>query len=136
MHRAGGHLASQVVLVELAKIKTPRGSLNFAVVMLDLACATGRAVRLSGPILSRLGPRALACNHHQWRSPATITKLLPQNLAERIIAAKLPVSSVYHVGLALVYSATAIESSRVENYSGGRKACWRRNCFDTGRTRS
>ena len=29
------------------------GSLNFAeVVMLDLACATGRAVRLSGPILT------------------------------------------------------------------------------------
>ena len=32
------------------------GSLNFAkVVMLDLACATGRAVRLSGPILTEVG---------------------------------------------------------------------------------
>lgn len=47
---------------------------------------------------------------------ATITKLLPEHLAAPIIAAGLPVSSAYFVGLALVFSATANETRRVEAY--------------------
>ena len=47
---------------------------------------------------------------------ATITNLLPQHLADPIIAAGLPVSSAHFVGLALVYSATAKENRRVEAY--------------------
>ncbi|KAI3337965.1 short chain dehydrogenase reductase [Ustulina deusta] len=47
---------------------------------------------------------------------ATITKLLPANLAGPMAAAGLPVSSAEFVGRALVYSATARQSERVENY--------------------
>ena len=47
---------------------------------------------------------------------ATITKLLPEHLAQPILAAGLPVSSAHFVGLALAYSATANESKRVEAY--------------------
>lgn len=47
---------------------------------------------------------------------ATITKLLPEHLAQPIIAAGLPVSSAHFVGLALAYSATANEARRVEAY--------------------
>ena len=47
---------------------------------------------------------------------ATITSLLPQHLADPIIAAGLPVSSAHFVGLALVYSATAKENRQVEAY--------------------
>ncbi|KAL4978761.1 short chain dehydrogenase reductase [Aspergillus desertorum] len=47
---------------------------------------------------------------------ATITSLLPAHLAAPIIAQGLPVSSAHFVGLALVYSATASQSRRVEVY--------------------
>ncbi|PVH97980.1 short chain dehydrogenase reductase, partial [Periconia macrospinosa] len=47
---------------------------------------------------------------------ATITNLLPSHLAAPIVAQGLPVSSADFVGLALVYSATATESRRVELY--------------------
>ena len=47
---------------------------------------------------------------------ATITSLLPQDLAEPIIAAGLPVSSSHFVALALVFSATATETRQVEAY--------------------
>lgn len=47
---------------------------------------------------------------------ATITKLLPKDLATPIIAAGLPVSSAHHVGLAVAYSAIAKETCRVESY--------------------
>lgn len=47
---------------------------------------------------------------------ATITNLLPQHLADPIIAVGLPVSSAHFVGLALVYSATAKENRQVEAY--------------------
>lgn len=47
---------------------------------------------------------------------ATITSLLPQHLADPIMAAGLPVSSAQFVGLALVYSATAQEIRQVEAY--------------------
>ena len=47
---------------------------------------------------------------------ATITKLLSEDFAAPIIAAGLPVSSAYFVGLALVYSATAKETRQVEAY--------------------
>ena len=47
---------------------------------------------------------------------ATITSLLPQNLAAPIIAAGLPVSSADFVGLAVVYSAVGQQSRRVEPY--------------------
>ncbi|KAI0407188.1 hypothetical protein F4802DRAFT_554459 [Xylaria palmicola] len=47
---------------------------------------------------------------------ATITKLLPGNLAAPLIAAGLPVSSAEFVGRALVYSATAKQTNRAENY--------------------
>ncbi|KAM7188917.1 hypothetical protein V8F33_010364 [Rhypophila sp. PSN 637] len=47
---------------------------------------------------------------------ATITKLLPQNLAAPLMAAGLPVSSAEFVGRALVFSATAQQKRRVEDY--------------------
>ncbi|KAI0390648.1 hypothetical protein F5Y17DRAFT_49232 [Xylariaceae sp. FL0594] len=47
---------------------------------------------------------------------ATITSLLPPNLAAPIIEAALPVSTAEFVGRALVYSATAQQPWRVENY--------------------
>ena len=47
---------------------------------------------------------------------ATITNLLPKDLAAPIIAAGLPVSDAHFVGLALAYSATATESRRVQAY--------------------
>ncbi|KAK4692281.1 hypothetical protein P7C71_g4890, partial [Lecanoromycetidae sp. Uapishka_2] len=47
---------------------------------------------------------------------ATISRLLPANLAAPIIAAGAPVSSAEHVGLAIGYSATAMQTSEVECY--------------------
>ncbi|PGG97503.1 hypothetical protein AJ79_09173 [Helicocarpus griseus UAMH5409] len=47
---------------------------------------------------------------------ATITKLLPADLAKPIIAAGAPVSSAHHVGLAVVHSAVATQSRQVEGY--------------------
>lgn len=47
---------------------------------------------------------------------ATITSLLPAHLAAPIMAQGLPVSSAHFVGLALVHSATASQSRRVEVY--------------------
>ncbi len=47
---------------------------------------------------------------------ATITKLLPQNLAKPLMAVGLPVSSAHFVGLAVVYSALASQKERVEDY--------------------
>ncbi|ORY66217.1 short chain dehydrogenase reductase [Pseudomassariella vexata] len=47
---------------------------------------------------------------------ATITKLLPPDLAAPIIASGLPVSTAHFVGLAVVYSAVATESQKVQAY--------------------
>ena len=47
---------------------------------------------------------------------ATITRLLPAHLAAPIMAAGAPVSSAEHVGLALVYSATASQPNQTEPY--------------------
>lgn len=47
---------------------------------------------------------------------ATISRLLPANLAAPIVAAGAPVSSAEHVGLAVVYSATATQTNEVEGY--------------------
>jgi hypothetical protein len=47
---------------------------------------------------------------------ATITKLLPADLAAPIISAGAPVSTAHHVGLAVVYSAIASQSRQVESY--------------------
>lgn len=47
---------------------------------------------------------------------ATITRLLPANLAAPIMAAGAPVSTSEHVGLAIVYSATAHQKCQVEGY--------------------
>ncbi|KAK2017790.1 short chain dehydrogenase reductase [Colletotrichum eremochloae] len=47
---------------------------------------------------------------------ATISKLLPGNLAAPIIQAGAPVSSAFHVGLAVVFSATAMQDHQVEAY--------------------
>jgi hypothetical protein len=47
---------------------------------------------------------------------ATITRLLPSDLAAPIIAQGLPVSSADFVGLALVYSGTATQDRRVQAY--------------------
>jgi hypothetical protein len=44
--------------------------------------------------------------------------MLPHELEGPIQAASLPISTARHVGLALVYSAVARQSSRVENYAG------------------
>lgn len=47
---------------------------------------------------------------------ATITKLLPLHLAQPLMAAGAPVSSAHFVGMALVYSATASQEERVDDY--------------------
>ncbi|OTB04032.1 hypothetical protein M426DRAFT_165928 [Hypoxylon sp. CI-4A] len=47
---------------------------------------------------------------------ATITSLLPADLAAPILAQGLPVSNAHFVGLALVYSAIASQNRRVECY--------------------
>ncbi|MCJ1258245.1 hypothetical protein MMC24_006076 [Lignoscripta atroalba] len=47
---------------------------------------------------------------------ATITKLLPKDLARPIMDAGLPVSSAHHVGLAIVYSVVAEQAELVEPY--------------------
>ncbi|KAI1818686.1 short chain dehydrogenase reductase [Poronia punctata] len=47
---------------------------------------------------------------------ATISRLLPKNLAAPIMAAGSPVSSAEHVGLALAYSAVATEERQVDRY--------------------
>ncbi|KAK3324435.1 hypothetical protein B0T19DRAFT_230499 [Cercophora scortea] len=47
---------------------------------------------------------------------ATVTKLLPGNLAAPMMAVGLPVSTAEFVGRALVYSATAQQTHRVQNY--------------------
>lgn len=47
---------------------------------------------------------------------ATISRLLPSNLAAPIVAAGAPVSSAEHVGLALAYSAVATQEHQVESY--------------------
>lgn len=47
---------------------------------------------------------------------ATISKLLPPNLAAPIRAAGAPISSAFHVGLAIAYSATAQQKRVVELY--------------------
>ncbi|KAI1267666.1 hypothetical protein F5Y18DRAFT_443422 [Xylariaceae sp. FL1019] len=47
---------------------------------------------------------------------ATITKLLPMDLAGPLMAAGLPVSSAHMVGLAVVYSAVARQPRMVETY--------------------
>lgn len=47
---------------------------------------------------------------------ATITRLLPANLAAPIMAAGAPVSSAEHAGLAIVYSATASQTNQIESY--------------------
>ena len=47
---------------------------------------------------------------------ATITKLLPMDLARPILAAGLPVSTAEFVALAVAYSAVAQESRKVQGY--------------------
>ena len=47
---------------------------------------------------------------------ATITKFLPEHLAESVRAIGAPISTAHTVALALVYSATATEPRRVEDY--------------------
>lgn len=47
---------------------------------------------------------------------ATLTKLLPADLAKPIIAAGAPVSNAHHVGLAVAYSAVATQQRQVEGY--------------------
>lgn len=47
---------------------------------------------------------------------ATVSKLLPPNLAAPIVAAGAPVSSAHHVGLAVAYSAIANQARAVEAY--------------------
>ena len=52
---------------------------------------------------------------------ATITKLLPMDLAGPILAAGLPVSTAEFVALAVAYSAVAQESRKVQGY--GKDGC-------------
>ncbi|KAK1657953.1 short chain dehydrogenase reductase [Colletotrichum godetiae] len=56
---------------------------------------------------------------------ATITGLLPAKLAAPIMDAGLPVSSAHFVGLAVVYSAVAMESEKVQAY-GKDNAEWKK----------
>ncbi|KAM7188761.1 short chain dehydrogenase reductase family [Rhypophila sp. PSN 637] len=53
---------------------------------------------------------------------ATITSLLPANLAAPIMALGLPVSDTRFVGLALVYSAVAQQGRRVQGYGKNSKS--------------
>ncbi|EMD59096.1 hypothetical protein GGP41_000426 [Bipolaris sorokiniana] len=65
---------------------------------------------------------------------ATITSLLPQHLADPIIAAGLPVSSADFVGLAVVYSATATQQHTVELYGKDSLSQAKKPCRWNGRT--
>lgn len=47
---------------------------------------------------------------------ATISRLLPKDLAKPIMDAGAPVSSAHHAGLAIAYSATARQDRQVEGY--------------------
>ncbi|KAI0550325.1 short chain dehydrogenase reductase [Xylaria curta] len=47
---------------------------------------------------------------------ATVTRLLPMNLAAPIMAAGSPVSTPEHVGLAVAYSAVGMEDKQVDRY--------------------
>ncbi|OJD28720.1 short chain dehydrogenase reductase [Diplodia corticola] len=47
---------------------------------------------------------------------ATVSKLLPADLAAPIVAAGAPVSTAHHVGLAVAFSATARQAGQVEGY--------------------
>ncbi|KAI1176098.1 short chain dehydrogenase reductase [Nemania sp. FL0916] len=47
---------------------------------------------------------------------ATITRLLPKNLAAPIMAAGSPVSTAEHVGLAVAFSAVGMEDKQVDRY--------------------
>ncbi|OAA35824.1 short chain dehydrogenase reductase [Beauveria brongniartii RCEF 3172] len=62
------------------------------------------SIRLEGITINAVAPAA------------TITNLLPAHLAAPIIAAGLPISTAEFVGLALVYSATAMQPGCVELY--------------------
>lgn len=66
---------------------------------------------------------------------ATITKLLPPNLAAPLMAAGLPVSSAQFVAKAVVYSATAKQENRVEDYGkdepGTGSGKWNGRCILT-----
>lgn len=50
----------------------------------------------------------------------TFTSLVPQIFADVIVAEHLPLSTADNVGLALVYSAVAMQSRRVEKYEQGK----------------
>ncbi|TEA19205.1 Short-chain dehydrogenase/reductase ATR7 [Colletotrichum sidae] len=65
---------------------------------------------------------------------ATITNLLPQHLAEPIMAAGLPVSSADFVGLAVVYSAVATQQETVELYGRDGSELAKKPCRWNGRT--
>ncbi|KAF2790404.1 NAD(P)-binding protein [Melanomma pulvis-pyrius CBS 109.77] len=47
---------------------------------------------------------------------ATLSAMVPQEITSALSSSGLPVSTGRHVGLALVYSATAMQRQRVENY--------------------
>ncbi|KAJ4349459.1 uncharacterized protein N0V89_008074 [Didymosphaeria variabile] len=47
---------------------------------------------------------------------ATISRLLPKDLAKPIMEAGAPVSNAHHAGLAIAYSATAKQARQVEGY--------------------
>lgn len=47
---------------------------------------------------------------------ATITKLLPADLAKPVLEAGAPISNAHHVGLAVVHSAVGTQSRQVEGY--------------------
>lgn len=54
---------------------------------------------------------------------ATITGMLPKEYASPILAQGLPVSSARFVGLALVYSATAMQKRKVQVYGRESEGC-------------
>ncbi|KAL8898398.1 MAG: hypothetical protein Q9207_006721 [Kuettlingeria erythrocarpa] len=97
-----------IVITSSATAYSPEQSLPVysatKLALVGLVRALRSTIHLSGATINAVAPAA------------TITRLLPQDLASPIMAAGAPVSSADHVALAIVYSATATQEHAVERY--------------------
>jgi len=99
---------SSLVITSSATAYSPEQSLPVysatKTALIGLVRALRPSIHLYGATINAVAPAA------------TITKLLPANLAAPIMKAGAPVSDAHHVGLAVAYSAVATQSRQVEGY--------------------
>ncbi|KAF9634861.1 Short-chain dehydrogenase/reductase SDR [Lasiodiplodia theobromae] len=107
--RAQGQRGGSIVLTSSATAYAPEQSLP---VYSAVKLATIGLVRALRPSISALNDATI----NAVAPAATVSKLLPPNLAAPIVAAGAPVSDAHHVGLAVAYSATATQPRAVEAY--------------------